>query len=232
MNATDRAKVLFFDIESTHLKANFGYCICFGYKYLGEKKAKVLSITQHPGRHVTDDSVLMQKVHDILTNHADIIVSFYGKEFDRKFLNTRMMYAGLGPLPPLSYEHVDLYYTARANLALHSNRLASVAEAVGCPLKKTELKPTLWVQAMAGDRDARRYIEEHCIRDVDVLEYCYKKLRPYIRTHPPVASRTVCRQCGSDNALLRGFTIVKSGGRMQRKQCKRCGAWRQEKVIV
>ena len=232
MNLTDRAKVLFFDIESTHLKANFGYCICFGYKYLGDKKAQVLSISEHPGKTVTDDSALMRRVHDILTNHADIIVSFYGKEFDRKFLNTRMMYAGLPPLPPLSYEHVDLYYTARANLALHSNRLASVAEAVGCPFKKTELKPMLWVAAMAGDKDARTYIEDHCLRDVDVLEYCYKKLRPYIRTHPPVGQRTACHQCGSLKANNRGVTIVKSGGRQQRKQCTSCGAWRTEKIIV
>ena len=233
MNLTDRAKVLFFDIESTHLKANFGYCICFGYKYLGDKKPRVLSITDHPGtKGVTDDSKLMVRVHDLLSNHADIIVSYYGKEFDRKFLNTRMMMAGLPPLPPLSYEHVDLYYTARHNLALHSNRLASVAEAVGCPFKKTDLKPMLWVAAMAGDKAARQYIIEHCARDVDVLEYCYKKLRPYIRTHPPVGQRTACHSCGSFKAQLRGYTIVKAGGRKQRKQCTKCGAWRAEKVEV
>ena len=233
MNAQDRARVMFFDIESTHLKANFGYCLCFGYKYLGDKKATVLSISKYQGDGgTTDDRVLMRKVHDLLTNHADIIVSYYGKEFDRKFLNTRMMMAGLPPLPPLSYEHVDLYYIARGNLALHSNRLASVADAVGCPFKKTELKPMSWVAAMAGDRAARAYVETHCARDVDVLEYCYKKLLPYIRTHPPVAERSACHQCGSFSAQLRGLTIVKSGGRQQRKQCKKCGAWRQEKITV
>lgn len=231
---TDPSRIVLFDIESTHLKADFGYCICFGYKYLGEKKTTVLSVLDFP-RHKSDptnDAPLMRRVHNILTNHADIIVTYYGKGFDRKFLNTRMMMAGLKPLPPLGYEHVDLYFTARANLALHSNRLASVAAALGCPIEKTALDGPTWTRAMAGNRSAIKYIIEHCKRDVDVLEYCYKKLRPYVRQHPHVAARTSCRSCGSTDAQNRGFTIAKVGGRMIRKQCKRCGAWWQAKIEV
>ena len=231
---TDRAKIVLFDIESTNLKADFGYCLCFGYKELGAKRTHVLSITdfrQHKS-DPTNDAPLMRRVHDVLTNHADIIVTYYGKGFDRKFLNTRMIMAGLPPLPPLNHEHVDLYYTAKSNLALHSNRLASVAAALGCPFEKTPLDGPTWTRAMAGDPKSIKYVVEHCRRDVDVLEYCYKALRPYIRTHPHVGERTACRVCGSHEAVRRGYTVSKVGGRQLKKMCKGCGAWRQEKVIL
>jgi uncharacterized protein YprB with RNaseH-like and TPR domain len=231
-NLSDPARVVLFDIESTNLKADFGYCLCFGYKELGAKRTHVLSVTdfKHHKTDPTNDAPLMRRVHDVLTNHADIIVTYYGKGFDRKFLNTRMLMAGLPPLPPLGYEHVDLYYTAKSNLALHSNRLASVAAALGCPMEKTALDGPTWTRAMAGDPRSIRYIIDHCRRDVDVLEYCYQKLRPYIRQHPHVGPRTACRVCGSHEAQSRGYTIVKVGGRQMRKMCKSCGAWRTEKI--
>ncbi len=226
---TEPAKIIFFDVECTGLKADFGYALCFGYKELG-KKTKVLSIADYP-KHRTDptnDSSLMRATHDILTNHADIICTYYGKEFDRKFLNTRMLCAGLPPLPPLNSEHIDLYYTARGNLALHSNRLASVAAALGCPMEKTRLDGPTWVRATAGDRKAIGYIVHHCARDVDILEWCYKKLRPYVRQHPWVGFKQACRVCGTTEAQSRGYTVTKFGGRQLRKQCKKCGTWRTD----
>lgn len=231
-NLTDEAKVILFDIEATGLKADFGYCLCFGYKELGSKTTSVISITDFKNhrKEPTNDAALMKAVHGVL-NEADIIVSYYGKEFDRKFLNTRMLMAGLPPLPPLSHEHVDLYFTARGNLALHSNRLASVAAALGCPFEKTSLDGPTWIKASSGDKGAIEYIKEHCARDVEVLEYCYLKLRPYVRQHPHVGHYQACRSCGSFDCQRRGYTIVKSTGkREQRLQCLGCGAWRTEKV--
>lgn len=220
-------RIIIFDIESTHLKANFGYCLCFGYKQLGASKTTVLSIADYPkhAKDPTNDAALMKDARQVLTDEADIIVSFYGKEFDRKFLNTRMLLAGLAPLPPLRSEHVDLYYTARYNLALHSNRLAVVAETLGCPMKKTPLTGPIWIKAMSGDRRAISYIEEHCARDVDVLEWCYMKLRPFIRQHPPAGQYGTCRVCGENSWQRRGRAITTNRTPKVRIQCRECGAW-------
>ena len=226
-----KPRIVFFDIESTNLKANFGYCLCFGWKQLGGK-TRVLSVTQYR-QHASDptnDAPLMRDVHRILTDEADIIVSYYGKEFDRKFLNTRMLLAGLPPLPPLSHEHVDLYYTARGNLALHSNRLAVVAETLGCPVAKTPLSGPIWTRAMAGHKPAIKYIINHCARDVDVLEWCYLKLRPFVRQHPWVVLKgSGCRVCGSAKGQRRGFSAA-NGVIQQRVRCMDCGAWRVHKI--
>ena len=220
------ARSILFDIESTNLKANFGYCLAFGYKPLGGK-TKVLSVLdyKHHKNDPTNDAALMKAAHKVLTEDADIIVTYYGKGFDRKFLNTRMIMAGLSPLPPLSAEHVDLYYTARGNLALNSNRLASVANALGCPFEKTVLDGPTWVRGSAGDPKAIKYIIEHCARDVDVLEYCYLKLRPFVRQHPPISEvKESCTSCGKYRWTLRG-TRLTSKGRIQRYQCGECGRW-------
>ena len=230
------ARIMFFDIEATHLKANFGYCLCFGYKMLGERKAHVLAITDYKKQHKSDptnDTKLMRDVHAKLTNDADIICTFYGKEFDRKFLNTRMLLAGLPPLPPLNSEHIDLYFTARGNLALHSNRLAVVADTLGCPMQKTPLSGPIWMKAMAGHIESIEYIKDHCTRDVDVLEFCYGKLRGFVRTHPRVhlADAEACRVCGNlDRFQRRGFSIVKGYKPKQRLQCMECGTWTERKI--
>lgn len=222
-----KPRIVFFDIESTNLKGNFGYCLCFGWKRLGGK-TKVLKITDYSqhAKNPTNDAPLMRDVHNILTNEADIVVTYYGKEFDRKFLNTRMLLAGLPPLPPLSSEHIDLYFTCRGNLLLHSNRLAVVAETLGCPMRKTPLTGPIWVRATAGDKRAIKYIVKHCARDVDVLEWCYMKLRPFVRQHPWVALKGQgCRVCGSTQLQRRGYSAA-SGVIQQRLRCKQCGAWR------
>lgn len=231
---SDPVRTLIYDIETSHLKGDFGYCLAFGYKYYGAKRTHVLSIADYPAhaKDPTNDTALIKDAHRILTDEADVIVSFYGKEFDRKFLNTRMMMAGLSPLPPLGYEHVDCYYAARYNFALHSNRLASVAAAVGAPIEETPLSGAIWVRAMAGDKKAIKYIVEHCRRDVDVLEYVYTKLRPYIRQHPHVGVRSACRVCGSMASQARGYTVAKVGGRQRRRQCSDCGAWRTERIVA
>jgi len=218
--------MLFFDIESTDLKASFGHVLCFGYQYHGEP-AQVISLDdfRRPRRGQEPDVHLVKRIHEILTNEADILVSFYGKEFDRKFLNTRMLLAGLSPLPPLNAEHIDLYYTARGNLALHSNRLQSVSESLGCPMSKTAVRADTWRQAMRGDKAAMAYVIEHCRLDVEILSWCYEKLRAFIRQHPPVSAiRDACRICGSQAWENRGRRFVR-GSTQTRLRCRQCGTW-------
>jgi len=164
--------------------------LCFGYKLLGGKtQVPSLADFPRPSKKEEPDARLLKFVHKVLTEDADIIVSWYGKEYDRKFLNSRMLMVGLPPLPPLNSEHVDLYFTARGNLKLHANRLQSVSEALGCPYSKTPVRADIWRMAMREDPQAMRYIIDHCKRDVDILVWCYMKLRPFVRQHPYVADR-------------------------------------------
>jgi uncharacterized protein YprB with RNaseH-like and TPR domain len=223
-----KARILHFDIEATALNASFGHTLCIGYRYdhEGTKATKVDTIYDYPADPGEEpDAGLLRRFHGIITDETDIVVTWYGKEYDRKFLNTRMLMAGLPPMPPLSQEHIDLYYTARGNLALHSNRLQGMSEALGCPFTKTPVRADVWRMAMRGDRKALDYVVKHCRIDVNILKWAYDLLRPYVRQHPPVTTASgACRVCGADSWEKRGrrFTM---GALHSRARCNGCGAW-------
>lgn len=223
------AKILLFDVESTDLDADFGTALAFGYKFLDDKKPRVLSITEYYppckkcGRVATDtDKLLIEDAHKIISS-SDMLVSWYGKGFDIPFLNTRAVEAGLPPLPPIP--HVDLYFTARTHLKLSSNRLASAQDFLQLPVSKTAILKRTWREAQAGIPSALKYVVDHCEKDVLVLEGAYLKLRPFVLTHPRVAGLGPCRVCGSTKLQKRGLSLlVSTKTPRQRVQCSSCGA--------
>ena len=224
----NKARILFWDIEATDLEASFGYTLCVGYKYLGQKTTHVISLADFP--RVADpkkepDIHLMRAIHRILAQEADIIVGWYSKPYDRPFVNTRMMLAGLDPLPPLNAEHIDLYWTARSNLKLHSNRLQAVSETLGCPYSKTPVRADIWRRAQRGDAAALAYVHHHCKLDVQILEWTYMQLRPFVRQHPPVTNnKEACRVCGEMTWESNGKRFT-AGNFVRRLRCRTCGAW-------
>lgn len=223
------AKIILFDIESTNLDADFGTTLAFGWKEHGEAKSHVISLLDYNpkcdgcGRiDADDDKKLLETAYSVLSG-VDMIVSWYGKGFDVPFLNTRMLDAGLKPLPPIP--HVDLYFTAKHQLKLSSNRLANVQAFLRLSAEKTPLTRRMWRQAEAGNPKAIRYVAHHCYMDVEVLEQVYDKLRPYVRQHPRVRGYGPCRICGSTRIQSRGTTITHLVKPKRRVQCQECGAW-------
>jgi uncharacterized protein YprB with RNaseH-like and TPR domain len=221
-----RARILVFDIEATALNASFGHLLCVGYKYFGQAKVRVPTIRDFPAkRGEKKDAGLCREIHRLVTDEADILVSWYGKEYDRKFLNTRMLKAGLPPMPPLSGEHIDLFYTSRGSFKFHSNRLQGVSETLGCPYSKTPVRADVWESAMDGDAKALAYVVKHCRLDVLILEWVYDKLRAYVRQHPAVVAKPVaCHVCGGEKWKSNGLRY-RQGSMQRRYQCQGCGAW-------
>jgi len=230
----EQPRVLFFDIEATGLKADFGYLLCFGYKWLDEKEAHVIGLKDYPGKKLTDDSRLVKEVERIL-NSADVIVSYYGKRFDIPFINSRLLKAdSMRFISIPDSAHVDLWFTIRYKLKLHSNRLASVIEFLDLKTKKTPLKGPQWIDAMAGDKNARSYVEDHCAADVKALEEAYLIVRPLVVKHPRMQvggdGQTSCPNCGSYAVQSRGYTVTVAALRKRRLQCQKCGHWFQGKA--
>ena len=221
-----KAKILIFDIEATSLNASFGRLICTGYKYVGSSKVSCPTIYDFPAEEGEPrDAGLCRHLHDLFTNRTDIIVSWYGKEYDRKFLNTRMLKAGLPPLPPLNSDHIDLYYTARGNFKFHNNRLQGVSETLRCPYSKTAVRADMWEDAIDGEEKAISYVVEHCKLDVLILGWLYGKLKPYVRQHPPVSEdREACTVCGGK--MVKNGSVLRATGRVKRQQCGGCGAYK------
>lgn len=223
-----KQRILVYDIEATDLEASFGHCLCIGYKWLGERRTHVMALDDYPV--VKDlakepDIHLVSAFHKLITEEADIVITFYGKEFDQKFLNTRMTLAGLPPMPPLGNSHIDLYYTCRHNLRMHSNRLQAVSETLGCPVSKTPVRADIWRRAQRGHQPSVQYVVDHCKRDIEILEWTYLKLRGFIRQHPWVDDTKNCQNCGHHDFMWRKNRLNAKGQLCKQRQCRHCGRY-------
>lgn len=224
----NKAKVLFFDIESSNLAANFGYMLAFGWKWQHENHPKVVSISQFPRfrKDCTDDLEVVKTAYRLIES-ADVIVAHYGQRFDVPFINTRLLYHKLPFLPNVPL--IDTWRISRDKLRLNSNRLGSVANLLLGKSEKTQLSGPEWIRAAAGHEPSIKYVADHCKHDVLELEKVYNKIKGLCGTHPNVslvanAGGEQCPICGSRSLQKRGIRIAKAR-KFQRLHCQSCGHW-------
>lgn len=220
-----KAKILLWDIECTHLKADFGTVLAIGFKWYGDKKVHCLKITDFPMKHIIDDRGLIQAFMEII-GQADLIVTYNGLNFDVKYLKSKLLKYRLPPFPPRSVlPHVDLYFTVKENMAITRKSLANVSNFLELKATKTPVTGNQWMLATAGDRKALKYVVDHCIADVELLEEAYDRLRALVATHPRVNGWGPCRTCGAEKMQSRGYSITGQKHRKRKLQCQSCGAW-------
>lgn len=222
-----KSKILLFDIEATSLNAPFGTILCMGWMWYGQKRARVLRISDYPGweEDPTDDKRLLIDIQKKLAE-ADVLVGWYSGGYDLPMIQTRMLQHRLGVLAPVA--HIDLWWWARHRLKMHSNRLAAVSEFFGLG-EKTPVIGRSWVKAAAGDMKSLLYVYSHCKKDVEVLGEAYEVMRPLVTTHPTVSKEHPvktgqCRVCGGKRLIRQGFKLT-SVGQKRRFQCGDCAAW-------
>lgn len=223
-------RVLLWDIEASNLAANFGYMFCIGYKWAGEKKVHLLSIRDYKTfkRNSTSDKELVRDFAKVLET-ADVQVAHYGRRFDLPFIRTRLMMQGLPPIKDIPL--IDTWRVARDMFRFNSNRLDTISRAIYEPAEKnrefkTPLDSQHWVRAAAGHVPSIKYIEEHCIADVKVLEKVYLQLRGHAINLPNLSkalnlSKEGCPACGSENIVANGQRLTQRG-MQQRAKCNDC----------
>lgn len=173
-------KVGYLDIEATHLKADFGYILSWCIKAAGKKHMDYSVITRDEIFSYKFDRRLVEEILTAFDNY-DVLYTHYGadRRFDYPYIRTRAYAHGLeGRLPARNEKFImDTWPIARNKLALHSNRLGSIAEAVGIDnVKKTPLSGKMWRLAAVGHQPSLDYILDHNIKDVKILERVHKKL--------------------------------------------------------
>lgn len=237
---TKKPKVLFFDLETGGvggLKADLGYVLCFGYKFLGEEKTKCITVLDYPGKDCQDDTNLLKEANKIM-QEADLLVAHFGEFFDRPFLESRLLRIGLAPLPPLRL--ADTCLIARKKLKLSSNRLDSLARFLNCKHRKMHKGdgwPKWWLGAMRGDKKSITDMAKYCIDDVKCLEEIFLKMRhlipgKYLLNMAIGQERNICEACGSD-VEYRGFYFSEKK-KFRRFACKnvKCMRWGRDKKAV
>lgn len=220
----ESSRVMLFDLETTNLKADFGYLLAVGYKFLGEKKPTVLSIKHTNGvtKFRSAEKALVKAFREVYLS-ADVIVTYNGKRFDVPYLNAKMLEYDLGILPNLP--HVDHYWTVKNNLGISRKSLQNAAYYLKLSAEKTPVEGRIWVDAMMGDRKALKYIVDHCAADVDILEELHYKIRGLVRMHPRVNGYGPCKYCGERRLQRRGPAVTTAKRTQYRFQCMACGGW-------
>jgi len=109
--------------------------------------------------------------------------------------------------------------------SLNSNRLDALGQFLGVGRKLAHTGKHLWLSVMAGDLKAHKKLKEYNIRDVELLERVYLKLRAWSPTHPNLNFFTradACPVCQSNKLRHEGHRYTMTGKR-QGFKCKGCG---------
>lgn len=173
-------KIATFDIETTHLAADFGIILCAVIK-AHEKGAKPIVLRgdqlnpQWSTRRSCDKAIAKRLAEEL--SAFDVLVAHNGTRFDIPFIRTRLARWSLRPLPEIKL--IDPCKISRAKLRMSYNSLDKIAGFLGCN-SKTDVTGEMWVRAaLDGDRKAMDYIVDHCVEDVETLTGIVDAVKPY-----------------------------------------------------
>lgn len=214
------------DYPGLTLKASINSVLCFGYKIWGEKETKCINAWDFKSwnKNVNDDYEIIKKIYDIMIE-ADCFVTHNGKRFDLKFIQTRLLYHKLPPLPKIL--HIDTCEESKRNLLMFNNRLGTLAKFMTTEDKLENGGWDLWTKVMDRDKKSMKLMSEYCKQDVNVLEKVFKKLLPFVKSMPnhnmySLKEDDVCPNCGSTRLQKNGTRTLKTR-QTQRLTCYDCG---------
>lgn len=178
-NNNIKKKIAFLDIETTNLKANWGFVFSYCLKEENGELIKRVLTSKEIKSGIYDKELLTQFCKDV--RKFDRTIGYYSARFDVPFLRTRCVYYGLDFPIYKEVKHTDLYDIIKRKFCLHSKRLQVVADFLGIESKKHPMNPSVWFKAMAGDEKALNWIITHNIEDVHTTEELWIKVNNYAR---------------------------------------------------
>lgn len=210
------------------LRASISTIICAGWKVLGSDDTHCINAWDFPSwvENVNDDLAVCEAIYAVLRD-ADCVITHNGKRFDWKFLQTRLRFHKLDPLPDLY--HVDTCAEAKKHLFVFNNRLNTVARFLTEKEKLEHEGWELWVKVHNRDPESMQKMSDYCKQDVVVLEEVFRSLQPLVKTLPnanlfnPV-KLNVCPNCGSSRLRSEGKRYTKTKA-YRRYICADCKRW-------
>lgn len=235
-------KVLLIDIETSPITGYaWGYyeqnllkvlevskIISVAYKWLHDKHTYVKAITDYPNYKAgsIDDSRLVKEIYQLL-DEADIAIAHNGDRFDFQKINARFAFYNLGA--PSFYKTIDTRKVAYKYFRFDNNSLNELGKYLGEGSKVSTGGFDLWDKCINGDMTAWGLMKKYNVKDVQLLERIYLRLRPFMDGHPNLnilagSTGLTCPTCLSEDVAKRGFSITRAG-KKQRFQCGACGSW-------
>lgn len=202
--------------------------VTIAWKWLHKDKAKVCTIADFGEMHdAHDDKKLLERFLQAYYK-ADYVIGHNVDKFDIKMLAGRIAINNLPGLPPV--KTVDTLKMARKRWgdALNSNKLDDIAKKLGVG-EKIPTDFSLWRACEEKDVHAIRRMAEYNVRDVEITEKVFLKLRKYVPSginmnqfYDDCTNR--CYECGSENIELKGQHYTPQSFK-HRFLCGDCGSW-------
>lgn len=172
-------RIGFLDIETTNLKADFGFVLCW---CILDDKGNLYEdwTTLEDIQSGYEDKRVIQTCIDTMTKF-DRVVGHYSTYFDLPFLRTRALIHNIKFPEYGELYHTDVWRMARSKLCIHSNRQDCVAEALQGKTIKTRIDHPSWRKAAMGDKKAIAEVLKHCEHDVPDLKKNFYSLLPFYK---------------------------------------------------
>ncbi len=194
--------------------------LSFASKWLGDKHTQCITTEFQSERK------LVKAIWKLL-DEADIVIGHNGNQFDLKRIRAKFLEYDLRP--PSPYKQIDTLSSARSQFGFMSNSLGDlgVSLKIGSKLDNGGFKT--WLGCMSNDRASWKKMVDYNIKDVELLEKVYLRLRPYITNHPAV-SQTGCPSCASTKTRKSGVLVTRTA-KKQTHRCLDCGKrWTEGRV--
>lgn len=234
----NKPKVLFYDIETTPLKAWIWRCgkqvvrhgqlvnensqydiICIGYEFLHGNKKGVLAWD-----YEKQCSKKMIKEFTKLCDEADIIIGKNNKRFDDKHVNTLRMIHGLDGRPDLLKKVDDLETQVRRHFYLPSYGLDYISNLAGLGGKDSMCMQD-WIDIVEKNKNGKKSFKKmikYCAKDVHdtklIWKYCEKHIEPKLNVSALNHNHS-CKVCGSLDIRKNGVYTSSTGGVFQQYYC-------------
>jgi uncharacterized protein YprB with RNaseH-like and TPR domain len=172
-------KIAYLDIETSDLQADFGMVLSWCLKFKNDKKIYSAVITKKDIYNKIYDKKVVKDLLDLL-KEVDIVVTYYGTEFDIPYLRTRAEKWRLEFPKYGDIYHWDLYYKVRNLFKTHRKSLAVITRFLGIS-GKTPIESETWFDAQYGDEDSLKEVLIHNEFDVIILEKLHERIEDYTK---------------------------------------------------
>lgn len=173
--------IAYFDIETTGLGAYGSEMTCvtivdqFGNAVTRDK-------FEFEQRSILDDRGLCVWLRDELEKY-DILVAWYGSQFDLSYINARLIMHGERPVADRMF--IDPIYKARGGrygLKIGGSKLKTVAKALRTGHQKPDVEWETFRLAGYGDAEALAEVRARSHEDTFVLRDIFHRFKPMMRT--------------------------------------------------
>jgi len=162
----------FLDIESTGLRGDYNSALVVSIRPV--YKAARAFVVEKPGR----DRAMLKAVKAAL-EAGDCWVTYYGKGFDIKMLNTRLLRWGIPPIEPRP--HLDLYYMLKSNTLMARRSQGHYLNWLRLPEQKMSVSAEAWNEVLDGNKKALATMRARCNSDTAGLEALYHRTKHLIK---------------------------------------------------